>query len=138
MADFNKDISFAYAENDPQGSSEKRRRDSAIQTNPWWKFGGRDRSFIPTRAQTSQTSLDKQQHSLDKPDQHRDIEDENTADDSVFNNAKAFDIYKPIDKYEGRHRFDPRATWSEAEEKKLVRRVSQPMGHATTDVLDSC
>ena len=31
----------------------------------------------------------------------------------------------PIDSYEGRHRFDPRAEWSEKEEKALVRRVWQ-------------
>lgn len=32
--------------------------------------------------------------------------------------------YAPIDAYEGRHRWDPNAQWTEAEEKKLVRRVS--------------
>lgn len=134
MADFNKDISVAYAENHSQESSEKEHHGKGLQTNPWWKFGGHDRSFIPTRSETSQTSLDKSVG----VDQHRDVEDENTADDSVYNNPKAFDIYKPIEKYEGRHRFDPRATWSEAEEKKLVRRVSKSMSRATTDAPDSC
>jgi hypothetical protein len=31
--------------------------------------------------------------------------------------------YAPIAAYEGRHRWDPRAEWTEAEEKRLVRRV---------------
>jgi hypothetical protein len=32
--------------------------------------------------------------------------------------------YAPIAEYEGRHRWDPRAEWTGAEEKRLVRRVS--------------
>ena len=31
--------------------------------------------------------------------------------------------YAPIDSYEGRHRYDPKATWSKAEEKALIRRL---------------
>ena len=31
--------------------------------------------------------------------------------------------YVPIDTYEGRHRYDPRAQWSPQEEKKLVRKL---------------
>lgn len=33
-------------------------------------------------------------------------------------------FYEPVPEYEGRHRWDPHAEWSEAEEKKLVRKVS--------------
>ena len=32
-------------------------------------------------------------------------------------------FYKPIDTYEGRHRWDPNAEWTEQEEKKVVRKV---------------
>lgn len=32
-------------------------------------------------------------------------------------------FYEPIPEYEGRHRWDPTAEWTPAEEKKLVRRV---------------
>ena len=117
MEEINKDTAVAYAEDRSQDDSVGQQHGTALQTNLWWKFGGKDRSFIPTRSETSKPSLD----AFNDP---RDIENENTADDSVFNNPKAFDIYKPIEKYEGRHRFDPRATWSEGEEKKLVRRVS--------------
>ncbi|KAL8722092.1 MAG: hypothetical protein Q9225_001336 [Loekoesia sp. 1 TL-2023] len=31
--------------------------------------------------------------------------------------------YVPIDTYEGRHRYDPKATWSEAEERALIQRL---------------
>lgn len=31
--------------------------------------------------------------------------------------------YRPRDDYEGAHRFDPSATWTEQEEKKLVRKI---------------
>lgn len=33
------------------------------------------------------------------------------------------DFYVPIDKYEGRHRYDPKFRWDEHEEKTLVRKV---------------
>lgn len=32
-------------------------------------------------------------------------------------------MYEPIPEYEGRHRYDPTAEWTEGEEKRLVRRV---------------
>ena len=34
--------------------------------------------------------------------------------------------YAPIDTYEGKHRYDPKARWSEEEEKKLIRIVKPP------------
>lgn len=36
-------------------------------------------------------------------------------------------FYAPIPEYEGRHRWDPTAEWTEAEEKRLVRRVSSTL-----------
>ena len=33
--------------------------------------------------------------------------------------------YKPIDSYEGAHRYDPDFEWTPAEEKKVVRKVSK-------------
>lgn len=35
-------------------------------------------------------------------------------------------FYEPIPEYEGRHRWDPTAEWTPAEEKKLVRKVRFP------------
>lgn len=32
-------------------------------------------------------------------------------------------FYKPIDSYEGRHRYDPQFEWEAAEEKRVVRKV---------------
>jgi len=34
------------------------------------------------------------------------------------------EFYEPIEKYEGRHRYDPKITWTDEEEKRLIRRVS--------------
>jgi hypothetical protein len=31
--------------------------------------------------------------------------------------------YKPIESYEGYHRYDPKYTWSWADEKKIIRKV---------------
>lgn len=33
-------------------------------------------------------------------------------------------FYKPIDSFEGRHRWDPEFEWTEKEERRLVRKVS--------------
>jgi hypothetical protein len=35
----------------------------------------------------------------------------------------SLDLYEPISQYEGKHRYDPNASWTKAEEKKLVRKV---------------
>ncbi|KAL8709866.1 MAG: hypothetical protein Q9220_005482 [cf. Caloplaca sp. 1 TL-2023] len=85
-----------------------------LQSIPWWKFGGRDQAFVSTRSENSRSSLEISNDA-------RDVEDEVAADDSIV--LKPLEKYEPNEKYEGRHRFDPEARWSEAEEKKLVRRV---------------
>ncbi|KAH8906744.1 MFS general substrate transporter [Coniochaeta sp. PMI_546] len=41
----------------------------------------------------------------------------------VFAQGGQMRYYEPIAEYEGRHRYDPAAQWTEAEEKKLVRRL---------------
>ncbi|KAL4962396.1 major facilitator superfamily domain-containing protein [Aspergillus stella-maris] len=41
----------------------------------------------------------------------------------AFVGGGATELYEPIPEYEGRHRYDPKAEWTEAEEKKLVRKV---------------
>jgi HD superfamily phosphodiesterase len=38
------------------------------------------------------------------------------------------EFYVPIDKYEGRHRYDPNFRWEEQEERKLVRKVRRDAG----------
>lgn len=45
----------------------------------------------------------------------------------AFDATEDPELYKPIDSYEGRHRWDPYFEWSEKEEKKLVRKVCTPI-----------
>jgi len=44
--------------------------------------------------------------------------------DIVFAAGGSDHLYEPIAAYEGRHRYDPTAEWSEEEEKALVKKVS--------------
>ncbi|KAF8608046.1 MFS general substrate transporter [Ceratobasidium sp. AG-I] len=43
--------------------------------------------------------------------------------DHIFEDPKLGKYFVPIPEYEGMHRFDPKATWTEAEERSLVRKV---------------
>jgi hypothetical protein len=45
-------------------------------------------------------------------------------ENTTFDNDSLQDFYKPIDTYEGRHRYDPEFEWTPKEEKKLVRKVA--------------
>ena len=88
---------------------------------PWWALGGQDQSFATARPETSvvpSTSSKEDVHS-----------NNNDIQQSVFADSQAAEYYEPIEKYEGRHRFDPHATWSDEEERKLVRRVSTDFQH---------
>ena len=40
-------------------------------------------------------------------------------------------LYAPIGKYEGMHRYDPKAVWEEEEERKLVRKVRSTSKQST-------
>jgi hypothetical protein len=51
------------------------------------------------------------------------VESLRLSEGEVFAGGGLASSYEPIEKYEGRHRYDPTAQWTEAEEKKLVRRV---------------
>ncbi|KAL8949496.1 MAG: hypothetical protein Q9222_004394, partial [Ikaeria aurantiellina] len=87
---------------------------NVLESTPWWKFGGRDQAFVSTRSENSGSSFRTCDHT-------RDVEDEVAADGSIV--LKPLEKYGPNEKYEGRHRFNPDARWSESEEKKLVRRI---------------
>ena len=41
----------------------------------------------------------------------------------TFDNDSLQSFYQPIDKYEGKHRYDPTFEWEKKEEKRLVRKV---------------
>lgn len=45
------------------------------------------------------------------------------ADEPTFEMTEDVSFYKPIDTYEGVHRWDPEFEWSPEEEKKIVRKV---------------
>ena len=49
-----------------------------------------------------------------------------TNTDNVFVAPEAMEIYKPVDGFEGAHRFNPSATWTLEQENKLVRKVGHP------------
>lgn len=46
------------------------------------------------------------------------------SDGGVWASGGNIENYKPIPEYEGAHRYDPHFEWTENEEKRLVRRVS--------------
>ncbi|PMD16721.1 phthalate transporter [Hyaloscypha hepaticicola] len=87
---------------------------SKVTHRPWWKLGGKDISFAPVDPDSVTTSNAASTEDI-----------ETTGLDnihgSVFDDSGAAQFYKPIEKYEGAHRFDPNATWTPAEEKALVR-----------------
>jgi len=92
-----------------------------VKSKPWWKLGGKDYSFVSinsgyTKAAISTSSSDTK---LDIP-----ASAPRTLGTNVYETEDTKDIYKPIEKYEGRHRFDPSLKWDPAEEKALIRTVS--------------
>ena len=111
------DLTVVLGEERSHGSFTPPEQGIPHKANPWWKFGGRDRIFVPSRLQGSESTFKDFQ--VD-----RTVDDDHNADGNVFSDPRAVEIYQPIDKYEGRHRFDLHATWSDEEERRLVQRVS--------------
>jgi hypothetical protein len=92
---------------------------STVTHRPWWKLGGKDVSFAPVDPDSVTTS---------NTGSVEDIETTglDNVHGSVFDDAGAAQFYEPIEKYEGKHRFVPDATWTPQEEQKLVRKVIYP------------
>lgn len=88
---------------------------STLKSRKWWQIGGRDFSHVAVdhgyENQSEASSLSDADSGL--------VKNRN----NVFEDKAAADIYKPIEGYEGAHRFDPNATWTQEEESALVRRV---------------
>ncbi len=83
------------------------------RSTKWWKFGGKDVSYV---------SVDDGLEKSETSSQHDGaavMKDVN----NVFESPEALNIYKPVEGFEGTHRFDPSAEWTPQEEKVLVRRV---------------
>jgi hypothetical protein len=88
-----------------------------IQRKPWWKFGGKDQSFVSVNAGYART-VDSDLSSDTKLGSVEDLSR------NVYINEDSKEIYKPIEGYEGAHRFDPELQWTPEEEAALVRSVS--------------
>ena len=57
-------------------------------------------------------------------DEHPNLRERKLARINPHDDALA-SFYKPVESYEGRHRFDPNFQWEPAAEKKVVRKVSK-------------
>lgn len=49
----------------------------------------------------------------------------NYAKGDTFVTGASAELYEPIAEYEGRHRYDPFAEWTDKEERRVVRKVSR-------------
>lgn len=86
------------------------------QRRAWWKFGGTDISYVSVDAgYKSISSENSSNSSLPNLVENK---------DNVFVDDTAQDLYRPPTNYEGYHRFNPNATWTAEEEKRLKWRVS--------------
>ncbi|TAQ84245.1 hypothetical protein B7494_g7440 [Chlorociboria aeruginascens] len=98
---------------DHDGTGEPLPAPAATTRRPWWKLGGRDISFTPVDPASTSTS--------NPASIKDDVEGgENNIHETVFDDSRAAEFYLPVEKYEGRHRFDPKATWAPQEEQKLL------------------
>lgn len=109
----------AYAAAERKDFDEKASQDAEpeavpFKTKPWWKFGGKDYSFVPIDSGYSKTAASSNSNLDAVQDMGR----------HVYETDAAKDIYKPIEGYEGSHRFDPSFKWTPEEEKSLVKTVT--------------
>ena len=84
------------------------------KTKPWWKFGGKDYSFVSVNSGYSATASSSDTN----------LDSSEKLGRNVYETDDVKDVYKPIEGYEGAHRFDPNFKWSPEEEKRLVKTVS--------------
>ena len=68
----------------------------------------------------------------DDSDRERQQSHSNKAE-GTFEGADSHHLFRPIDSYEGLHRWDPDFQWTEQEEKKVVRKVSDFAFKSGTD-----
>lgn len=59
----------------------------------------------------------------DTDDSDRENLSQTRLKESTFNSTEDPRFYRPIDSYEGLHRWDPYFDWTEDEERKIVRKV---------------
>lgn len=85
------------------------------QPQKWWRLGGKDFSHVSV----NDGYVDSDASSFDETGNDAVIKNVN----NVFDAPEAAELYKPIEGFEGTHRFDPSATWTQAEENALIRKV---------------
>ncbi|KAG6199098.1 hypothetical protein E4U50_007434 [Claviceps purpurea] len=100
----------------------------------WWQLGGEDVSHLPIDADHGLLSSMPSLEEASK--QQSQTESRPVA-------PEAQEVYKPVDGFEGAHRFDPAAKWTDEEEQALVRKVCLPMSrlsspNKTSSVLIRC
>jgi hypothetical protein len=54
----------------------------------------------------------------------------------TFDDDGLEEYYVPIEKYEGRHRYDPKFEWNPKEEKRVVRKVSMAIALPCISMID--
>ena len=89
-----------------------------MQPIKWWKLGGQDVSYVSVD-HGYDVMFDSETAHAKRATRLSIVENINNP----YEAAEAEEFYKPIEGYEGTHRFDPHSTWSQEEEKKLVRKV---------------
>ncbi|KFG87251.1 phthalate transporter [Metarhizium anisopliae] len=80
----------------------------------WWQLGGKDVSHV---------SIDAGYETAPSSASSSYLEDGN-KNEGVFVAPEALEVYRPVEGFEGTHRFDPSATWSYEEEEQLVKKLN--------------
>jgi len=103
---------------DPKSRSPKVTESSKRERpRKWWQIGGEDISHVSIDAGCGTDFPSSTTSSLD--------EDSNkpSKNKGIFVAPEALEVYRPVKEFEGAHRFDPAAKWTDEEEQKLVRKV---------------
>ena len=116
-----KDVQIEAFPNSDRSNSPDHER--GVRREKWWQFSKKDFSHVPIDIGSGS-----------KGSSSSDLSDIGVVKNvnNVYEAAEATELYKPVEGYEGSHRFDPNATWSKQEEQKLVRRVDTSRNLSTS------
>ena len=99
-------------------NSQYRRQSLVTKPLKWWKLGGQDVSHVSVDHGYN-VMVDSENDYVKRATRLSIVENVNNP----YEAPEVEEIYRPIEGYEGTHRFDPNATWTKEEERQLVRRV---------------
>ncbi|KAG5981306.1 hypothetical protein E4U55_003083 [Claviceps digitariae] len=94
--------------------------ESSLRERPrkWWQIGGEDVSHVSIDAGCGtdfpSSSTSSLHEASNKPSNNK----------GIFIAPEALEVYKPVKGFEGAHRFNPAAKWTDEEEQKLVRKLN--------------